>query len=575
MKKLYPFMKPFMALFAFAIIIKAIAAVTDIMIPLYMGRLIDYGILTGSVQTILQLAGIMLFLTVFTASFNIWSHNASTKAVQGMGENFRNAIYDRLQRLTVVDIDRFQTGSLITRITNDIEQVQRALHMMARLFVRAPLMAIGGVFLSLLIDPLLTCVVFAGMAVTGIISWWVYKVTRPIFHKVQKNIDRLTTILREDLAGIRVIKSFDKAEDEVERFDAQSGEIMANELKAGTYNAFVWPTIALTNSITVAALLFAGYWRMQGTEGIEGLAIGELVTIINYMNQILMAMSQVPRIFMLFSRANTSAARVSEVIETTVTTGYGVEDTPLDHKTVLTLDNVSFRYEASNTHALSGISFTVNAGETVGIIGGTGSGKTTLMSLILRLYEPTQGEIYLYGRPIKTYNKDYLHETVTAALQQYNIFAMSIGDNIVLNRPLEPERLARAADSAQIMDLVDRAEGRFDYPITQTGTNISGGQKQRISVARTLYREADLTVLDDVSSSLDYQTDLRLRNALRGNYKGKSVLLIAQRISSVMLADKIIVLHKGNIAGTGSHDTLLRECGVYREIAKTQGVLHA
>jgi ATP-binding cassette subfamily B protein len=570
MKNLYPCLKPFMAAFILAIIIKGIAAITDILIPLYMGRIIDDGILTGSMQTIMRLAGIMLFLTVITLVFNLWSHKISAKAVQGMGENLRNTLYTSIQRLPIADVDRFQTGSLITRITNDVEQVQRALHMMARLFVRAPIMAAGGVFLSLLIDPLLTCVVFAGMIVTSIISWWVYKITRPIYRKVQKNIDRLTTILREDLAGIRVIKSFDKANDEIGRFDAQSGEIMAHEMKAGAYNAFVWPTIALTNSITVAALLLAGYWRMQGD---EGLAIGQVVTIVNYVNQILMAMSQVPRIFMLFSRANTSAVRISEVTDTHETTGYGVENEPLDKKTVLEFKNVTFRYGPSMADVLNHVSFSVMEGETVGIIGGTGSGKTTLLNLILRLYEPTNGGIYLQGRPISLFTKDYLYETVTAALQQYNIFAMSIGENIVLNHARNDESLERAAASAQIMDLVEQAEGKFDYQITQTGTNISGGQKQRISVARTLYREADLTVLDDVSSALDYQTDLRMRNALRDAYAGKAVLLITQRISSVQSADRIVVLDKGKVAGIGKHGELLETCAVYREIARTQEVL--
>jgi ATP-binding cassette subfamily B protein len=573
MKKIFPVLKPFMAAFVLAIVIKGIAAITDIMIPLYMGRLIDHGILTGSVQAILRLAGIMLALTAVTLAGNIWSHNISAKAVQAMGENLRNTIYARIQRLTVADVDRFQTGSLITRITNDVEQVQRALHMMARLFVRAPIMAVGGVFLSLLIDPWLTAVVFAGMAVTCGISWWVYRVTRPIFRKVQRNIDKLTTILREDLAGIRVIKSFDKAEHEINRFDAQSGEIMANELKAGTYNAFVWPTIALTNSLTVAAILFAAYWRMQGSENLPGIAIGEVVTVVNYVNQILMAMSQVPRIFMLFSRANTSAVRVSEVIETEAATVYGTETAPLSEETVLELKNVGFNYENSKKEVLSDINFSVGKGETVGIIGGTGSGKTTLLHLILRLYEPTRGEIYLQGRRIDTYTKDYMRGTVTAALQQYNIFAMGIGENITLDRPHDPSTLQRAAEAAQIMDFIQQADGRFDYPVTQTGTNISGGQKQRVSVARTLYREAELTVLDDVSSSLDYKTDLLLRTALRTAYKGKSVLIIAQRISSVLSADKIIVLRKGKIAGIGTHDELMANCGTYREIAQTQGII--
>jgi ATP-binding cassette subfamily B protein len=444
--------------------------------------------------------------------------------------------------------------------------------MMARLFVRAPIMAVGGVFLSLLIDPWLTAVVFAGMLVTGAVSGWIYKITQPIFRKVQQNVDKLTTILREDLAGIRIIKSFDKAAYETNRFDAQSGEIMKNELKAGTYNAFVWPTIALTNSLTAAAILFAAYWRMNGREGVPGIAIGEVVTVVNYVNQILMAMSQVPRIFMLMSRANTSAARTAEIIETESSVQYGTENTPLYDDVLLEFKNVRFAYGKTRYETLSDINFTIRRGETIGVIGGTGSGKTTLFNLILRLYEPTQGEIRLQGRSIKTYTKEYLYKTITCALQQYNIFAMGIGENIALDREKDPFELERAASAAQIMDFVADVDGKFDYPITQTGTNISGGQKQRVSVARTLYRDAALILLDDISSALDYQTDLKLRCAVTDLYKDKTVIIVAQRISSVQSAGQIIVMDKGKIMGAGTHEDLLRDCEVYKKIARTQAV---
>ncbi|MCL2057301.1 MAG: ABC transporter ATP-binding protein/permease [Oscillospiraceae bacterium] len=568
MSKLYIFIKPFMAAMIVSIAIKGIGAVTDILIPLYLGKVIDEGIVPGDMQTVINLCIIMLVLTVLTVAFNLWANFISSRATQGIGEALRNSLYEKIQALTIKDVDQLQTPSLITRITGDVEQVQRTLLMTTRVIIRAPILALGGIILSLMIDVQLTCIIFAAMAVIGFLSVFIYRAARPYFRKIRQNVDRLTSILRESLAGVRVIKSFDKAEHEIERFDEQSGQVRANELKAGTYLAFVSSTIALTNGVTVAALLFASHWRILGA----GLTIGEVVTIINYVNQILMAVSQVPRIFMLFSRANISAARINEIMEIDETTDYGKEASPLDETKTLSLENISFSYPKSSARALENISFTVAKGETVAVIGGTGAGKTTLLNLILRLYEPKSGTITLQGRDIRSYTKNYLHDTVTAALQQYNIFAMSIKENITLDRPHDGRRLERSAGAAQIMDFVESVEGRFDYKITQIGSNISGGQKQRLSVARTLYREAALTVLDDVSSALDYQTDLRLRAALKDAYMGKSVLIISQRVSSVKTADKIIVLHGGKVHGTGTHEELIQNCAVYRDICRTQNI---
>ncbi|MDL2234302.1 ABC transporter ATP-binding protein/permease [Ruminococcaceae bacterium OttesenSCG-928-L11] len=568
MGKLYAYIKPLMAAMIVAIVIKGAGAITDIMIPLYMGKVIDEGIAVADVNRIWQLCAIMLGLTAVTIFLNILANYLSAKSSQGIGENLRNHLYAHIQRLRIQDVDKISTPSLITRVTNDVEHVQRTILMMSRVIVRAPVMGIGGVVLSLLIDPYLTSVIFVGMIFIGTISWFSYKATRPIFRRVQKSIDRLTTILRENLAGVRVIKSFDKTDYEIDRFDKQSMEVKSNELKAGRYHAFIGPTIALTNGFTVAAILFAGSWRIH----FSGVEIGQVVTVVNYVNQIIMAMAQVPRIFMMFSRANTSANRISEVFDMQETTEYGPETTPADTDTVLEFRGVQFRYPETSAKALQNIDFQIRRGETVAVIGGTGSGKTTLLNLILRLYEPTKGEIRLQGRPIGDYTRDALHSAVTAALQQYNIFAMSIGENITLDKATDAGQLEQAASSAQLMDLVDNVEGRFDYVIAQTGSNISGGQKQRISIARTLYRQADLTVLDDVSSSLDYKTDLRLRSALRTNYKDKAMLLISQRIASVKNADRILVLDKGEMVGFGTHQQLTETCRAYREICETQGV---
>ena len=568
MRKLYPYIRPFLLPMLFGVLFKGIGAVTDLLIPYFMGVLIDQGIGTGDNERIIFLCLCMLGLTLATAGFNILANYVSAYASQGIGEGMRNALYQKIQTLPLWVVDRLTASSLITRVTNDVEHVQRTLLMMTRFMIRAPIMAIGGVALSLLIDPLLTLIVFVGMILLGAASISVYKVTRPIYRKVQASIDRLTTILRENLTGIRVIKSFDKTGYETDRFDRQSRTVKHFELKAGMFNAYMSPSIAFISSLTTAAVLYAGGYRVLD----GGIEIGQIVTILNYVNMILMAMTMIPRMFMMFSRANTSAARINEILDSKDQIRFGRETTPLTETPLLEFRSVSYSYPNATAQALHNVSFTLTKGQTIAVIGGTGAGKTTLLGLILRLYEPTCGEIFLEGRPIADYTKDYLLSRITAAMQQYHIFGMSVRDNIVLDMDPDEERLRQSAAAAQLSELIDQLDYGYEHKIAQAGSNLSGGQKQRLSIARTLYRPAELVVLDDVSSALDYRTDLRLRTALRRTYQDKTVILISQRIASVQSADRILVLEKGRCVGFASHEELIRSNEVYRDICRTQGV---
>ena len=383
----------------------------------------------------------------------------------------------------------------------------------------------------------------------------------------------MTAVLRENLDGIRVVKAFNKQDYELERFETQSHEVRRQEMKAGTFNAFMSPGIAFISSLTTAVVLYVSGYRIEA----GGLQIGSVVTILNYINMVLNAMNMIPRMFMMFSRANASAERINRVLDDDSHTDYGTEREGVqgeadEEPPVLEFRNVSFRYPGSSVDAISNVSFKIPRGHTLAVIGNTGAGKTTLLNLILRLYEPTSGEILLEGRNIRDYQKDVLTRKITAAMQQYNIFAMSIRDNILLDKELDEERLDNAVNSAQIAELIGELDGNYDYMISQNGNNLSGGQKQRVSVARTLYRDSDLVVLDDVSSALDYSTDLKLRKALRDNYAHTSVMLISQRISSVRSADQILVMHNGACMGLGTHESLIKDCATYREICTTQNV---
>ncbi|MGL6173715.1 MAG: ABC transporter ATP-binding protein [Cellulosilyticaceae bacterium] len=566
MKKLYVYMKSFTGVMSLAVLLKLVSTFSDLLVPYLMGIIIDKGIAMQDVSMIMKLCALMLIIAALGFVGTVISHYLSAKGSQGIGEKLRNALYEHIQQLTIYDVERISTASLITRTTNDVEHVQRTILMSARLMVRAPLIMIGGTILSLSLDPYLTGVMFIGMILLLLGSLVVYKFTRPIYRKVQKNLDRMASILRENLSGIRVIKSFDKTRYEVERFDTQSRIVKQFELKAGKINAYMGPSIGLITNLTIIGILYISGMRVNNGQ----LEIGKIVTILNYINMVLMAMTTIPRMFMMCSRASTSAGRLNEVLDIKETTVYGEEQMPSRSRSVLKFEKISFRYPGTKKYALRHIDFEVGTGQTLGVIGGTGAGKTSLLNLILRLYEPSEGKISFQGKDIKVYDREYLAEKITAAMQQYNIFSMSIKDNIILDMDYDEARLDQSTESAQILDLLENLEEHFEHKVSQNGTNLSGGQKQRISVARTLYRKSDLVILDDVSSALDYKTDLKLRKALRQNYEEQTVILISQRISSVKNADKILVLDKGECVGIGTHEELVSQCEVYQHMCETQ-----
>jgi ATP-binding cassette subfamily B protein len=568
LKKLYPYIASHQKWMGIAILLKAISTMIELLIPYMMGRIIDEGIAKANQRLIVYLCLAMFGFTVLSLLVTVVSHYLSATTSQAIGKSLRDVVYTHIQKLTIFDVEKISTSSLITRVTNDVEHVQRTMLMSARLMVRAPLIMFGGTFLSFLLDPYLTLIMFAGMLLLLVSSMLVYKLTRPIYTKVQYNLDRISNILRENLGGIRVIKSFGKMKDEVNRFDEQSKQVRKYEVKAGKINAYMGPSIGLITNLTIISILYAGGIRVD-TAGLE---IGKVVTILNYINMVLMAMTTIPRMFMMFSRASTSATRLEEVLEIEDTTYYGEQNisSALQEVPLLEFKNVSFSYPGSTKEVLQNISFSIKKGEVLGVIGGTGAGKSSLLYLILRLYEPTQGEILLEGKDIKTYTKEALTKKITAAMQHYHIFSKTIKGNIVLDEPYNEEIFKKAVESAQLAELLQGLEQKEEHKISQNGTNLSGGQKQRISVARTLYRKASLVILDDISSALDYKTDLRLRSALRKNYKNQSTLLMSQRVSSVKSADHILVLHKGRIVGAGNHETLIRDCLVYQEMCNVQ-----
>lgn len=566
MKQLYQYAKPFRNTLILAVFLKAFSTLAELFIPYLMSHVIDRGIKNKDIPLIIALCAGMLVITIISFVTTAWGHALAAKGSQSIGESLRNILFSHIQQLTLYDVEHVSTASLITRVTNDVEHIQRTILMTCRMMVRAPLIVVGGTVMSLLLDPYLTAVMFGGMVLLFAVSILSYKLTRPIHRKVKANLDKMTGILRENLSGIRVIKAFAKMEEEVERLDQQSRKVKSYELKAGKINAYMGPSVGLIVNLTIIMILYVSGLRVNGGT----LEIGKVITILNYINMVLGAMMAIPRMFMMFSHASTSAKRINEVLDIKDFTRYGVGKLPKDKEKMLVLDEVSFKYPRAQHYALKAISFTLLKGQTMAVVGATGAGKTSLLYLILRLYEATSGEITFQGRNIKDYDKPFLTEKITAAMQQYNIFSMSIKDNIILDKMYDKNKLEKAVETAQIRDLLEELEAHFDHKVSQNGSNLSGGQKQRMSVARTLYRESDLIILDDVSSALDYKTDLKLRRALRKSDENQTVILISQRISSVKNADNILVLEQGECVGFGTHEALLKSCEIYRQICASQ-----
>ena len=572
MNKVSRFIRPFVGMIAVGILLKAVGSFADLLLPYLLSFIIDDGISAQNTHLIAQLCSLMLIVSLVSLASNLTGHYIASRTSTAVGKNIREAVYRHIQTVSCQNLDQFSTASIVTRVTNDVEQIQRFVSMTMRMLVRQPMLVIGGVVMSLTIDPYLTLVIFVSMAIILFISMKLFRITRPIYRKVQENIDKLTAIVRENLSGIKVIKSFDKGEHEWKRFQKQSDQVRQTEILAGKYNAFISPSITVFSNLAIVLILLVSGYRVS-----EGyLEIGKVVTVVNYINMILNGMMTVPRIFMMLSRSGASAGRIGELLElpSEPNPSYTPRLSELagsgEGQPVLRFEKVTFTYPGASHPSLEQISFSLNRGETTAVIGPTGCGKTTLVYLMTRLYRPQEGAIYLYGKELSLYSREFLRIHLAAALQQYSIFSMSAGENISIGMEADGERLRQAAGTAQLLDFIDSRPDGFDTHVSQAGTTLSGGQKQRMNIARTLYRDTDLVILDDVSSALDYKTDLKLRQALRENDRGRTVFMIAQRVNSIRDADQILVMENGRITAKGRHEQLLEHSPLYYAIYETQ-----
>lgn len=552
----------------FAVLVLVFAqSMSDLYLPTLMADIIDKGVVTGDTAYIWKIGAVMLGITGIGALAAVAASYYSSKASMGLGRDIRRQVFNHIERFSLQEFDQVGTASLITRTTNDITQVQQVVIMMLRMVVSAPIMFIGGLIMAVSKDAKLSLVIVAAMPVLVLSILLILWKGVPLFGKVQKRLDRLNLVLRENLTGIRVIRAFNRERDEQVRLTKANADLTEVSIKVNKIMAFLMPVMMLVMNLTVVGVIWFGGIRIDN----GGMQIGDLMAFIQYVMQIMFALVMASVMFVMIPRAAVSAKRINEVLEMTPTMTDEGTQTADREKGTLVFDRVTFRYPGAETPVLSDISFTARPGEVTAVIGGTGSGKSTLVNLIPRFYDVTEGSIRVNGVNSQDVPQEELRSKIGFVPQKALLFTGTIAENIRFGKEdATDEEVAHAAHIAQATDFIERMPDGYDARIEQGGSNVSGGQKQRLSIARALVRRPDLYVFDDSFSALDFKTDAALRKALREETREATVLIVAQRVSTVIDADQIIVLDEGKVAGIGTHDELFANNAVYQEIVKSQ-----
>jgi len=542
-------------------------ALAELLLPTLMGTIVDDGIVVGDIPYIWKIGGLMLIVTAITVIFAVIASHYSSRIAMGLGRDLRRDVFKHVSNFSLQEFDQIGTASLITRTTNDVTQIQQAAIMMLRLVVMAPIMLAGGIIMAVSKDAKLSLVILATIPVLVGAIFAVLKFGMPLFKAVQQKLDQLNLVMRENLTGIRVVRAFNKEREENKRLEKANRDLTDISINVNKLMAFAMPFMMLVMNLTIVAVIWFGGIRIDN----GNMQIGDLMAFIQYVMLILFALVMASMMFIIIPRASVSANRIKEVLETKPTLDdSGTRKVSAKPKS-LTFSNVTFQYPGAEGAALKNISFTAKQGKTTAIIGGTGSGKTTLINLIPRFYDVTEGEILIDGIPIQQLSLQSLRSKIGLVPQKSQLFSGSIAENLRQGKKdASIEELQNAAEIAQAKDFIEDLPEGFESKVEQGGTNFSGGQRQRLSIARALVRKPNLYVFDDSFSALDFRTDARLRQALAQETKEAIVLIVAQRVSTVIDADQIIVLDKGEIAGIGRHEELLKSNQVYQEIVSSQ-----
>lgn len=564
--KLGPYLKPYTKYCIIGPLCKLLEAILELYLPLMMARAIDEGAAADNSGVIWRMGWQMLgIVTLGLASALVCQYVASITS-QGFGTRLRNAVFQKVTSLSHAQWDAFGTSSLVNRVTSDINQLQVAVAMLIRLVVRAPFLCIGGVIMSFAINWKLALIILAAIPLFVLVIVLVMNKTTPMYRTVQKRLDRLGLILRENLSGVRVIRAFARTKREEERFDEAADAHKQAAIRVGKLSALLNPVTQLIMNAAVLLIVWVGGVQIRA----GGMTTGELIAFINYVNQILLALIVVANLVVMYTKAFASAGRVLEVLETepSIRDGAGAQEKA--EAPAVVFDHVRFSYHGGES-ALEDISFSVPKGAVVGIIGGTGAGKSTLIQLMLRFYDVDCGRVLLNGADVRDYPLDTLRRKIGLVPQAVELFEGTIADNIRWGkRGATDEEVRDAARMAQAAEFIEQKTMQYDAPVERAGVNLSGGQRQRLTIARALVRRPEILILDDASSALDYATDAALRRAIRTAAEGMTVFMVSQRVSAVRQADMILVMDDGRLSGVGTHEQLLQTCPVYQEICASQ-----
>ena len=568
MFKLRRFLKNYKLQLIIGPLCKLIEAVFELLIPLITASIIDVGVRNGDTAYVWRMGGLMILLGALGLCFALVCQKSASIASQGFGTQVRNAMFKHINTLSHNELDKIGTPSLITRMTNDINQLQLAVAMLIRLVIRAPFLVIGALIMAMSIDIKLSLIFFVASLLIALMLYIIMSKSVPFFKKIQKKLDSVSLISRENLSGNRVIRAFGKQNSEEERFAKSNEDLTKTAVTIGRISALLNPLTYIIVQVAIIAIVWFGSVRVNNGD----LMSGQIIALVNYMTQILLAMIVVANLVVLFTKASASAARVNEVFETEPSvTEKTQEDISIDmNEPVIEFKNVSFGY-ADNGYALKNLSFKIERGTTVGIIGGTGSGKSTLVNLIPRFYDTSEGTVLVDGQDVKEYSFRQLRENMGIVPQTATLFSGTIKDNMKWGkRDATDEEIEKALKISQSYEFVSKLPEKTEKLITAGGKNLSGGQRQRLTIARALVSQPSILILDDSASALDFATDAALRKALSEETDNMTVIMVSQRVGTVRYADKILVLDNGELVGAGTHSELIKNCKIYHEICLSQ-----
>ena len=567
MRKLLRFLKDYKKESILSPLFKLLEASFELFVPLVMAAIIDTGIGNKDGGFILKMCGILILLAIVGLTCSITAQYFAAKAAVGFATKVRHALFDHIQKLSYTEMDTAGTDTMITRMTSDINQAQSGVNMVLRLFLRSPFIVFGAMIMAFTIDVKAALIFVVTIPVLSVVVFGIMIITIPLFRRVQASLDKVLGVTRENLTGSRVIRAFNKEQEEIADFDESNERLTDVQLFVGKISALMNPLTYIIINVALVILIWTGAIQVN----IGKISQGEVVALVNYMSQILVELVKLANLIITVTKAIACGNRVQSIfeMETSMVDGNGskIEDTGY----TVEFRNVSLRYKGAGADTLTGIDFKAKPGDTIGIIGGTGSGKSSVVNLIPRFYDVTEGQVMVDGMDVREYKITDLRDKIGIVPQKAVLFAGTVRSNLAWGKEdATEEEMQQALSVAQAAEVVDKKDGKLDAEVEQGGKNFSGGQKQRLTIARALVKQPEILIMDDSSSALDYATDAKLRQAIHNMPNRPTVFIVSQRAASIMYADKIIVLDDGTVPGTGTHEELLKDCSVYQEIYYSQ-----